>query len=147
MILGTSKADWLAEFPRLADLIALRPSEWFNPAIAPSAEALADVGLRGFEDVPCHTLSAGQQRRVALARLYLDAPPLWILDEPFTALDKQGVAQLEAHLAGHCQRGGMVVLTTHHSLQQVPAGYRELDLGALKAASGATVEPALGDPA
>ena len=49
------------------------------------------------------------------------------------------MAQLEAHLAGHCQRGGMVVLTTHHSLQQVPAGYRELDLGALKAASGATV--------
>ncbi|MBF2935953.1 D-serine dehydratase, partial [Pseudomonas aeruginosa] len=45
MILGTPKADWLAEFPRLADLIALRPSEWFNPAIAPSAEALADVGL------------------------------------------------------------------------------------------------------
>ncbi|MBW6118288.1 D-serine dehydratase, partial [Pseudomonas aeruginosa] len=41
MILGTPKADWLAEFPRLADLIALRPSEWFNPAIAPSAEALA----------------------------------------------------------------------------------------------------------
>ncbi|WP_258054195.1 hypothetical protein, partial [Pseudomonas aeruginosa] len=39
MILGTPKADWLAEFPRLADLIALRPSEWFNPAIAPSAEA------------------------------------------------------------------------------------------------------------
>ncbi len=110
-------------------------------------QALADVGLRGFEDVPCHTLSAGQQRRVALARLYLDAPPLWILDEPFTALDKQGVAQLETHLAGHCQRGGMVVLTTHHSLQQMPAGYRELDLGALKAASGATVEPALGDPA
>ena len=60
--------------------------------------ALEAVGLRGFEDVPCHTLSAGQQRRVALARLYLDAPPLWILDEPFTALDKQGVAQLEAHL-------------------------------------------------
>jgi len=110
-------------------------------------QALADVGLRGFEDVPCHTLSAGQQRRVALARLYLDAPPLWILDEPFTALDKQGVAQLETHLAGHCQRGGMVVLTTPHSLQQMPAGYRELDLGALKAASGATVEPALGDPA
>lgn len=45
MILGTPKADWLAEFPRLADLIALRPSEWFNPAIAPSAEALAGVGL------------------------------------------------------------------------------------------------------
>ncbi|NWD78169.1 cytochrome c biogenesis heme-transporting ATPase CcmA [Pseudomonas gingeri] len=92
-------------------------------------QALAAVGLFGFEDVSCHTLSAGQQRRVALARLYLDGPPLWILDEPFTALDKQGVAQLEEHLAGHCERGGMVVLTTHHTLTRVPAGYRDLDLG------------------
>ncbi len=92
-------------------------------------QALAAVGLRGFEDVACHTLSAGQQRRVALARLYLDDPPLWILDEPFTALDKQGVAQLEEHLANHCERGGMVVLTTHHTLTRMPSGYRDLDLG------------------
>lgn len=92
-------------------------------------QALANVGLRGFEDVPCHTLSAGQQRRVALARLYLAPPPLWVLDEPFTALDKLGVAQLEAHLAQHCEAGGLVVLTTHHSLAQTPSGYRELDLG------------------
>ena len=79
--------------------------------------------------MPCHTLSAGQQRRVALARLYLEGPPLWILDEPFTALDKQAVAQLEGHLARHCQQGGLVVLTTHHTLSVKPAGYRELDLG------------------
>lgn len=92
-------------------------------------QALAAVGLRGFEDVACHTLSAGQQRRVALARLYLDGPPLWILDEPFTALDKQGVTQLEEHLANHCERGGMVVLTTHHTLARMPSGYRDLDLG------------------
>ncbi|KMN16857.1 cytochrome c biogenesis heme-transporting ATPase CcmA [Pseudomonas weihenstephanensis] len=91
--------------------------------------ALAAVGLKGFEDVPCHTLSAGQQRRVALARLYLDSPALWILDEPFTALDKQGVAQLEEHLARHCEQGGMVVLTTHHTLTRVPGGYRDIDLG------------------
>ncbi|WP_439862326.1 cytochrome c biogenesis heme-transporting ATPase CcmA [Pseudomonas sp. MBLB4136] len=92
-------------------------------------QALDAVGLRGFEDVPCHTLSAGQQRRVGLARLYLDGPPLWILDEPFTALDKAAVAQLEGHLAEHCRRGGLVVLTTHHSLTVKPEGYRELDLG------------------
>jgi heme exporter protein A len=92
-------------------------------------QALEAVGLRGFEDVVCHTLSAGQQRRVALARLYLDSPSIWILDEPFTALDKQGVAQLENHLAGHCERGGMIVLTTHHTLTRTPAGYRDIDLG------------------
>ena len=67
--------------------------------------------------------------QVALARLYLEGPPLWILDEPFTALDKQGVAQLEEHLARHCEQGGMVVLTTHHTLTRMPAGYRDLDLG------------------
>ena len=92
-------------------------------------QALAAVGLRGFEDVPCHTLSAGQQRRVALARLYLDSPPLWILDEPFTALDKEGVAQLEEHLSVHCEQGGMVILTTHHTLTRRPSGYRDIDLG------------------
>ena len=92
-------------------------------------QALATVGLRGFEDVPCHTLSAGQQRRVALARLYLHSAPIWILDEPFTALDKQGVAQLEEHLALHCEGGGMIVLTTHHTLSRKPMGYRDLDLG------------------
>ena len=97
------------------------------------AEALGAVGLRGFEDVPCHTLSAGQQRRVALARLYLDAAPLWILDEPFTALDKQGVTQLELHLAQHCQQGGMVVLTTHHQLAHKPQRYRQIDLGQMTA--------------
>ncbi len=79
--------------------------------------ALEKVGLYGFEDVPCHTLSAGQQRRVGLARLYLSSAPLWILDEPFTALDKQGVAEKEALIAQHVQHGGMVILTTHHNLQ------------------------------
>ncbi|MDB6140990.1 MAG: heme transporter ATP-binding protein CcmA [Pseudomonas sp.] len=117
--------DLLTAEENLAWLCALhRPAER-----AEISAALEAVGLRGFEDVPCHTLSAGQQRRVALARLYLDSPPLWILDEPFTALDKQGVAQLEAHLARHCEQGGMVVLTTHHTLSRIPAGYRDLDLG------------------
>lgn len=117
--------DLLTPLENLTWLCALhRPAE--SPAIW---QALQAVGLRGFEDVPCHTLSAGQQRRVALARLYLDSPPIWILDEPFTALDKQGVAQLESHLAEHCERGGMIVLTTHHTLSRTPAGYRDIDLG------------------
>ena len=126
---------WIGHAAGIKDL--LTPEEnlsWLCALHQPASRdaiwaALAAVGLRGFEDVPCHTLSAGQQRRVALARLYLDSPALWILDEPFTALDKQGVAQLEAHLANHCEQGGMVVLTTHHSLTRIPSGYRELDLG------------------
>jgi len=80
------------------------------------AEALKSVGLYSFEDVPCYTLSAGQQRRVGLARLYLSTAPLWILDEPFTALDKKGVAEKEALLAQHVLNGGSVILTTHHDL-------------------------------
>ena len=91
--------------------------------------ALARVGLRGFEDIPCHSLSAGQRRRVALARLYLEPPPLWILDEPFTALDREGIAWLEQRLAGHCAAGGAVILTTHQPLSTRPAGWRELLMG------------------
>jgi heme exporter protein A len=78
--------------------------------------ALAMVGLRGYEDVPCHSLSAGQNRRVSLARLYLSRAPLWILDEPFTAIDKQGIAAKEQLLREHADRGGSVILTTHHEL-------------------------------
>ena len=79
-------------------------------------QALDDVGLYGYEESPCHSLSAGQQRRVSLARLHLSSAPLWILDEPFTAIDKTGVAELERYIAQHGDRGGSVILTTHHRL-------------------------------
>lgn len=85
-----------------------------NPQIE---DALAKVGLYGYEDVPSHALSAGQHRRVNLARLYLSHCPLWLLDEPFTAIDKGGVAELEQLLVEHVQRGGAVVLTSHQQLQ------------------------------
>jgi heme exporter protein A len=78
--------------------------------------ALEKVGLAGFEDVPCHTLSAGQNRRVSLARLYLSKARLWILDEPFTAIDKKGVAEKEQLILEHAAQGGTVILTTHHEL-------------------------------
>ncbi len=126
---------WIGHAAGIKDVLTAEENlSWLSALHHPATresiwQALAAVGLKGFEDVPCHTLSAGQQRRVALARLYLDGPLLWILDEPFTALDKQGVAQLEEHLARHCEQGGMVVLTTHHTLTRMPAGYRDLDLG------------------
>lgn len=127
---------WIGHAPGIKGLLSAEENlHWLCALQRPASRdaiwhALDAVGLRGFEDVPCHTLSAGQQRRVALARLYLpDCAPLWVLDEPFTALDKHAVAQLEVHLSRHCEAGGAVVLTTHHSLQHKPATYRELDLG------------------
>ncbi len=79
-------------------------------------DALAAAGLEHFEDIPAHHLSAGQQRRIALARLYLSTAPLWILDEAFTAIDRDGVRALEALLRARVDAGGAVILTTHHEL-------------------------------
>lgn len=79
-------------------------------------EALAHVKLAGYEDTPCYQLSAGQTRRVALARLAFSNAKVWILDEPFTALDKTGVAQLEARLARHAANGGLVLVTSHQDI-------------------------------
>lgn len=79
-------------------------------------QALDRVKLRGYEDVLTQGLSAGQQRRVALARLFIENKPVWILDEPFTAIDKYGVAELEQILVDKAASGGLVIVTTHHDL-------------------------------
>lgn len=92
------------------------------------SQALEKVGLYGYEDIPCHSLSAGQQRRVGLARLYMSNAPLWILDEPFTALDKQGVSEKEALIASHADNGGCVVLTTHHDISIPGKNIRTINL-------------------
>lgn len=89
--------------------------------------ALAHVGLDGFEDVPTRTLSAGQQRRVAMARLLVNSLPLWILDEPFTALDQNAIVMIENLLATHAQRGGMAIFTSHHALKAVQADILHLN--------------------
>lgn len=78
--------------------------------------ALAKVGLRGFERQACFTLSAGQQRRVNLARLFCIEADFWLLDEPFTAIDLGGVAEIERWIVDFANAGGMVMLTTHHPL-------------------------------
>lgn len=92
-------------------------------------QALERVGLAGYDDIPCHNLSAGQHQRVALARLHISHAPLWILDEPFTTLDVHGVRALEQHLADHVTRGGSVMVTTHHALN-VPCDITRLNLDA-----------------
>ncbi|MDU0114615.1 cytochrome c biogenesis heme-transporting ATPase CcmA [Psychrosphaera aquimarina] len=80
--------------------------------------ALTKVGLTGLEHIPCHSLSAGQHRRVALARLWLTNTKLWVLDEPFTAIDKSGVQLLQQRFNSHLTSGGMILLTSHQDLSQ-----------------------------
>jgi len=105
------------------------------------AQALDAVGLVGFEDSMARFLSQGQRRRVALARLYVsEAVPLWILDEPFTALDVRGVAHLSALIARHIENGGTVVLTTHQEVPVDAARRKRVDLGSPTAAPVAEAE-------
>lgn len=82
--------------------------------------ALAKMGLAGREDLPTKVLSQGQKRRVALARLLLSRAKLWILDEPFTALDVKAVAYLQTVISEHLHQGGLVILTTHQ-VAEIPA--------------------------
>lgn len=90
-------------------------------------QALSQVGLFGFEDAPCYRLSAGQLRKVALARLSLSQHTLWVLDEPFTALDVKAVAALEQQFIQHADAGGCVLMTTHQACQI--DGLKTLHLG------------------
>ena len=89
---------------------------------------LAKVGLAGFEDQPAAQLSAGQLRRIALARLWMTKAKLWILDEPFTAIDKHGVNVLEQLFLSHCDAGGIVIVTTHQDLQLSQSRLRTIKL-------------------
>jgi len=91
-----------------------------SPLAADASRALAMVGLTGMADSLCRTLSAGQRRRVALARLLMLNAKLWLLDEPLTALDTGAAGQIEAILRRHLDGGGLLILTTH----------RPIDLGA-----------------
>ncbi|MGZ5025572.1 MAG: cytochrome c biogenesis heme-transporting ATPase CcmA [Methylobacter sp.] len=79
-------------------------------------QALAKVHLSGYDDILAQALSAGQKRRLSLARLLITENVLWILDEPFTSLDKHGIALIESLMAEHCAHGGMIVLTSHHDI-------------------------------
>lgn len=93
-----------------------------RPHVA-AAQALAEFGLRRLENTSCRKLSAGQRRRVALARLLVLNARLWLLDEPLTALDVGAVQRFEALLRTHLENGGSLIVTTHRPLD---LGQREI---------------------
>ncbi|RVU83365.1 cytochrome c biogenesis heme-transporting ATPase CcmA [Leucothrix sargassi] len=88
-----------------------------NPVTEEAVEAaLLKMGLAGYEDVPVRQMSQGQQRRVALSRLLLTGASLWVLDEPFVALDVAAVELLQSIIVEHVESEGMVILTTHQAV-------------------------------
>lgn len=89
---------------------------------ATALAALRRIGLKGREDLPARVLSQGQKRRVALARLLCSQARLWILDEPFVALDVAAVTQLCGILDEHLARGGMLIFTSHQAVQLAGSG-------------------------
>jgi heme exporter protein A len=95
---------------------------------AASAEALARLGIEAEAALPVRSLSAGQRRRVAMARVLLSRAPLWLLDEPFTNLDVGGVGDLAAIIASHARAGGAVILTAHADLDLGDVNLRRLEL-------------------
>ena len=92
-------------------------------------EALERLGLAGRADLACRYLSQGQKRRVALARLCSDRRALWVLDEPYVALDAAAIELVAGLIGDHLQRGGLAVLTTHQPVEVAAACVRELRLG------------------
>lgn len=109
---------------------------WRAPDEA-AAAALAAVGLENLAGLPAGVLSAGQRRRVAIARLLLAERPLWLLDEPATALDAAAEVMLDRLIAAHLAGGGMAMVATHRASGVPPAATLAMD----ELPAGATVAP------
>lgn len=136
--LPQARSRYLAELAFLGHApglkLALSPREnlrWLAGLLHQRGEAeqaLAAVGLAQWIDTPCAQLSAGMQRRVALARLALTDATLWILDEPLTAIDRDGVVLVQAMFERHLNAGGAIIFSSHQALD-LP-GVKYLALGA-----------------
>lgn len=100
---------------------------------------LKAVGLAGYEDIPSGRLSAGQRKRLSLARLLLSPATLWLLDEPYANLDREGIALVDRLLAQHLDEGGAALVTTHGAYAAPPIRARTL---LLHAPTEAQPEPA-----
>ena len=132
--------DWAAHRGRLhyvGHLDAVKPTltvaenldGWarFRGAARAAPDALAALGIADLADVPGRYLSAGQKRRLALARVLATPAPLWLLDEPTVTLDADAAARVDAMIAAHRAGGGMAIVATHGEIAL--AGARRLDLG------------------
>lgn len=91
-------------------------------------QALDKVHLAGYDESLVQSLSAGQKRRLSLARLLITKNTLWVLDEPFTSLDKQGIKLIELLMHEHIANGGMIILTSHHDLALHEADVQKINL-------------------
>ena len=91
-------------------------------------EALRKMGLNNRAHLPLRVLSQGQKRRTALARLSVSDVKLWVLDEPFVALDAQSLDNLRALLANHVMQGGMLLFTSHQAVELSQPNGRALDV-------------------
>lgn len=91
--------------------------------------ALGITGLAGYEDAAVRTLSAGQKKRLGLARLWLSPAPLWLLDEPYANLDLDGIHLVNQMVQAHLRAGGAALITTHGAYAAPPVRTRLLELG------------------
>lgn len=118
--------EGLSALENLHVAAALMDQAWSADA---AMAALRHMGLRGREHLPLQVLSQGQKRRVALARLCLSPAPLWLLDEPFVALDSAACDVLQGLMQSHVERGGMVVFTSHQAVPWASGDHRSWRLG------------------
>lgn len=95
-----------------------------------AAMAMERVGIGGWIDEPLRTLSAGQKKRVGLARLLLLPGDIWLLDEPYANLDRHGIALVNALVAEHCARGGAALVTSHGAVRFADTNARHIHLDA-----------------
>ncbi len=137
-----ARVAYLGHLDAIKPMLTVRESVGFwadlrnrSAAVAAALEAL---GLADLADLPARFLSAGQRRRLALARVIAMAPPVWLLDEPTIGLDTQSIAALETALAAHRRAGGMVLAATHAPIALPDAA--RVDLAAFAVPQGPTAE-------
>jgi heme exporter protein A len=114
---------YLGHRPGLSDRLTVAENlHWLctlqdtDPGEAAMDSALALLGLAGYQDIACGSLSEGQRKRVNLCRFLLCDSPCWVMDEPFSAIDQSGLGFVEARMQAQLDAGGAILLTSHQTL-------------------------------